>query len=404
VIDVTPRLGAHPLPTPVRVRADPRFRGKGITIALVDAAFHPHPDLVRPTNRIRVWVDASEERIDVRRYGCEDVPVWPMLPAHARGAEWHGLMTSTTAAGNGWLSHGRFRAVASESDVVLVAVSNNGHITSAAIARALRWLRAHAAVLGLRVVSLSVGGDDEAPGDTCEIDDEVEALAADGVVVVAAAGNDGIRRLLPPATSIDAITVGGVDDHNALDPAIWEVWHSNYGNTRMRAAKPEVLAPSLGTIAPLLPGSAEAIEARELFRRSTTTDRSIAERIAVRRLVAADYHLVEGTSVAAPIVASIAACMLEAAPALTPERIKELLMMTATHLRDADDERQGAGAVHAARAVAAALLETVGEAKDPEQTRGSPRRRPHAREQLPELDTLSQPIEFGLHRQEHQPA
>jgi len=42
------------LPTRLRLHADPRFSGKGITIALVDAGFYPHPDMVQPRNRIRV--------------------------------------------------------------------------------------------------------------------------------------------------------------------------------------------------------------------------------------------------------------------------------------------------------------------------------------------------------------
>jgi len=32
------------------MHSDPRFSGKGVTIALVDAGFYPHPDLVQPHN------------------------------------------------------------------------------------------------------------------------------------------------------------------------------------------------------------------------------------------------------------------------------------------------------------------------------------------------------------------
>ncbi|MEK9135765.1 MAG: hypothetical protein AAB393_01475, partial [Bacteroidota bacterium] len=44
------------LPTPLRLNADPRFRGRGITIAFLDSGFYPHPDLVRPRNRIKAIV------------------------------------------------------------------------------------------------------------------------------------------------------------------------------------------------------------------------------------------------------------------------------------------------------------------------------------------------------------
>jgi serine protease AprX len=347
---VTPAV----LPTPRRLQANERFLGRGVTIGIVDAAFHPHPDLVRPQNRIRAWVDASIEAVEERWFDRDDVPVWPEMPPRYRAAEWHGLMTSTTAAGNGWLSGGRFRALASESHLALVRVSTGDVISNDAITRALRWLRKHALALELGVVSLSVGGDATASDGISEIDDEVEALVADGVVVVAAAGNDGIRRLLPPATSFDAITVGGIDDHNTISRDAWEIWHSNYGPGGHGVNKPEAVAPSFGIVAPVLPGTDLATESRLLFGRTGSSARPVDRRIADLGLVSPHYHLVEGTSVAAPIVASLAASMLEANPELSPEAVKTLLMATAQPIVGASD-RQGAGAVHAGRAVAAAL-------------------------------------------------
>jgi serine protease AprX len=377
------------LPTPLRTGADDRFRGRGVAIALVDAAFHPHPDLVRPTNRVRAWVDASTERMDERWFEPDDVPVWPEMPPAFRGAEWHGLMTSVTAAGNGWLSQGQFRGIASESEVVLLSASDGTSISNDAIARALRWVRHHAVELGVRVVSLSVSGDDPPANRENEIDDEVEALVADGIVVVAAAGNDGIRRLLPPAASVEAITVGGVDDHNALNRTEWDIWHSNYGVTSGLVRKPELLAPSQWTVAPVLPGSDVAKESRQLFaHRGPGKGRSDA-RIAELKLITPYYHHVEGTSVAAPIVASVVACMFEANPELTPERVKELLMKTATRIRG-DSDRQGAGAVDAGRAVAAACqFSALGG---------------DAGEEPLELRFRPHPIELGFDGQEHQPA
>jgi len=67
------------------------------------------------------------------------------------------------------------------------------------------------------------------------------------------------------------------------------------------------------------------------------------------------YQHVDGTSMAAPIVSGIVAQMLEANPSIMPAQVKEILMATADPLNDASVERQGAGAVNAGRAVAAAL-------------------------------------------------
>lgn len=354
-LDAKAAFGA--IPTPLRMRADPRFKGKGSSIALIDAAFFPHPDLVRPVNRILAWANATEDPVIERWYEEDDVPVWPMS-AHDGSGVWHGLMTSATAAGNGWLSHGLYSGPASESDLILVQVGGGGEITSEAIARALRWLRTHAERLKLSVVSLSVAGHAVEAATANPVDEEVAALTGAGIVVVAAAGNDGQRHLLPPATSADAITVGGLDDHNVLTAGQWTLWHSNYGATAGRLPKPEVVAPSLWVVAPLLPQSEVAIEAAHLFRqRVEDWSREVDRRIAALRLVTPHYQHVEGTSFAAPIVAAVVACVRQANPRLTPARIKELLMLSATRIADAPDERQGAGVVDAGAAIAAALAD-----------------------------------------------
>src|SRR5262245_59862558 len=45
-IDAGAAYGA--IPTPLRLHADPRFTGRGVTIAFIDAGFFPHPDLTEP--------------------------------------------------------------------------------------------------------------------------------------------------------------------------------------------------------------------------------------------------------------------------------------------------------------------------------------------------------------------
>ena len=43
------------LPTPLRMGADQRFTGRGVTIAFLDSGFYAHPDLTTPRNRIRAY-------------------------------------------------------------------------------------------------------------------------------------------------------------------------------------------------------------------------------------------------------------------------------------------------------------------------------------------------------------
>ena len=43
------------LPTPLRMDADERFTGRGVTMAFLDSGFYAHPDLTEPTNRIQSY-------------------------------------------------------------------------------------------------------------------------------------------------------------------------------------------------------------------------------------------------------------------------------------------------------------------------------------------------------------
>lgn len=352
-LDAESAFGA--LPTPLRMRAHPRYTGAGTTVAIVDAAFHPHADLVRPRNRIRAWVDAGREPVQVRGFGVGERPAWPGWNAGDSG-QWHGLMTSAVAAGNGVLSHGLYRGIAPEAELVLIQVREpSGRITNASVARALDWLRWEGPDLGVKVVNVSLGGDFVSPLAGNPVDQAVAALIARGIVVVAAAGNDGQRRLVPPGTAPEALTIGGIDDKSTFDPAARELWHSNYGEAVGGQPKPEVVAPSLWVVAPILPGSMVETEAADLFLRRAAGDAAVEPRLAALKMVTPHYQHVEGTSFAAPIVAGVVACMLEANPALTPRRIRELLTAAACSVPGAAPERQGAGAIDAGRAVTFAL-------------------------------------------------
>ncbi|HSD27816.1 MAG TPA: S8 family serine peptidase [Vicinamibacteria bacterium] len=361
-LDAEAAFGA--IPTPLRLHADPRLCGRGVTVALVDSAFFPHPDLARPRNRIRAWVDASAPGLRVARFAPDEMPGWPGADA-ARPAQWHGLMTSTVAAGNGHLSRGLYRGLAPEAEVVLVQVMDErGRIGNEAVARALGWIEAKAADLRVRVVSLSLGGDPVEPLAGNPVDAAVGRLVARGVSVVVAAGNDGERRLVPPATAPEAITVGGLDDRNTLDDRDVALWHSSYGETAFGSRKPEVVAPSLWVVAPVLPGSDVAREAAGLFCRRAAGDPAAEAILLERRLVSPHYQHVEGTSFAAPIVAAIVATMLEANPALSPRRVRELLVRAARRVPGAPAERQGHGAVGAGEATALARADRHGDRAD----------------------------------------
>lgn len=355
-----PEAAFGALPTPLRLHADPRFTGRGVGIAMIDSGFYPHRDLVEPVNRIRAWSDQGREPEVTLRFPPGARPRWPGWDARA-GEQWHGTMTTVVAAGNGYLSYGLYRGLAPGVHLVLLAARDGrGRITNQTIARALEWVLAHREEFGLRVVNLSCSGDLVDPLAGNPVDELVARLTAAGVSVVAAAGNSGVRSLIPPATAPDALTVGGIDDQSLFDHAALRLWHGNYGETALGAWKPELVAPSIWVAAPVLPGTPVAEEMAALFARRRVGDRSVDARLGELKAITPHYQHADGTSFAAPLTASAAACLLEARPDLSPAAIRAILLGSAQPVPGVSRERQGAGVLDPGRAVARALAESHG--------------------------------------------
>jgi serine protease AprX len=130
------------------LNADPQLTGKGVTIAFLDSGFYPHADL---TNRIRFYQDIAGERAALD--ANDPIESW----------QWHGTQTLVVAAGNGRLSNGVYSGLAHKSQLVLVKVSENGRITEENIARGIEWVIANRACFNIRVLNISLGGDEDAP-------------------------------------------------------------------------------------------------------------------------------------------------------------------------------------------------------------------------------------------------
>jgi serine protease AprX len=363
------------LPTPLRLGADDRFRGRGVTIAFLDSGFYAHPDLVQPRNRVLRYVDVTDPRAAYPRILRPDE------------SSWHGMMTSVVACGGGTLSKGLYRGLASEANVVLVKVGSARRITHENIRRGLEWVVKNRVRYGIRICNVSCGGDYEASYLFDGLSQAAEKATRAGILVVAAAGNLGLapgHPVLPPASAPSVLTVGGLDDKNRLHRAGHDIYHGSYGPTIDGLQKPEVIAPAIWLAAPILPGTQTASEASLYVLLDTARDDELevileahagvdpaldaARHLApplVRHLVEAKlrdnnvisgaYKHVDGTSFAAPIVSSLVAQMLEANPALRPHEIKSILVSTAQRLPHVPVDRQGWGVVEPAAAVEEAL-------------------------------------------------
>ena len=364
------------IPTPVRLNANPEYTGKGVTMAFLDSGFYAHPDLVTPVDRVVAYEDLTRERRSL--FSTESVESW----------QWHGTQTSVTAAGNGQLSNGVYCGLAHESELVLVKVSERGRITEESIAQGIEWVIANRERYNIRVLNISLGGDDDVPCSKSIVDQAAEEAISQGIVVVAAAGNSGAegRHSIPPANSPSVITVGGYTDHNRLNGTEFDLYHSNFGMTADGTVKPEIVAPAMWVAAPILPGTNSYERAEALSRLATSVDYQLTDlarelgeaaelptRVAnsdateirayveavlqQEKVVAAHYQHVDGTSFAAPIVASLVAQMIEANPTLTPGAIKNILVSTADRIVTESVIRQGYGVVNARRAVELAKTE-----------------------------------------------
>lgn len=370
IIEIEPAL-----PVPVRMDADERFTGRGVTVAFLDSGFYAHSDLTKPVNRIVAYHNIFSPSDDISSLEKHDV------------ASWHGMMTSVVAAGNGFLSDGLYRSIAPEAKVVLVKIGKTGRIPESNIETGLRWVLANKDKYSIRIVNISAGGDFEQTyldNPLCQL---VEQAVKAGLTVVCAVGNAGLapgHPVLPPASSPAAISVGGLDDQNSLDRARRGMYRSSYGPTIDGLQKPEVIAPGIWVAGPILPQTPTAAAAHLLAELDTAEDDQLKEILLkhagidkqldeareltvplLRQLITIKlregnvinqhYKFVDGTSFASPIVASIAACMLEANPKLTPQQIKRILIDTAERVPEVEVERQGWGVVVPRKAVEVAL-------------------------------------------------
>ncbi len=337
------------LPTPVRLNAHPDYSGKGVTICFIDSGFFLHPDLIAPKNRIKKIIDITHPKRSINYF------------KDPHNNAWHGTMTSVVCAGNGQLSEGVYKGVAYDAELILLKVMDEEHkISEANIIKALTWVKKNHKKFDIKIVNLSVTGDEEVSYKKSEIDQLVSWLFNAGINVVAAVGNDTSARILPPANSPEVIAVGGLDDRNTLDPIQQNLYHSTYGYTIDQLIKPELIAPAIWIAAPILPKTDAAKEADFLFDQLTKSEdkNHFLNEIKSKKLISPHYQYADGTSFAAPIVCAVIAQMLQASPSLSPEMIREILLKTARPISSETVLRQGYGVLQAGHAVSKATKET----------------------------------------------
>ncbi len=301
-------------------------------------------------------------------------------------ASWHGSMTSVVCAGDGYLSNGLYKGIASDASLVLLKVMNDeGKITTENIVLALQWVLENYLTFDIRIINMSLGDDVKGVWVNSEVDLLAEALIEKGITIVAAVGNDDKAAIKPPANSPNVIAVGGWDDNNCLNGNENKLYHSSFGKTEDELYKPELIANAMWIAAPILPGTSEQAMAHALFELQQAGDdkliktiptlyekaginyndvdkkevtfarEKIVERIQQCKFISSHYMHVDGTSFAAPIVTAVIAQLLEINPQLTPAQIRTILFSTAKRLPGLPVEQQGYGVIHPGKAIVKTL-------------------------------------------------
>jgi subtilisin family serine protease len=253
---------------------DCAFTGKGVKIAILDTGLvSGHPDL--PESRVEARMDFALDSVD----GGPDEE-----PCIAHDRDGHGTHVAGVAAGAAAPASGpRFGAA---PDAVLVV----GRVFDAAGFAKDRWVLDAidwAVELGCQVISISLG---EPLPPSAAYESAAIAAMQSGTLIVAAAGNsgratDGTQYVWRPANCRGILAVGAAWQESVTGAILVAPW-SAIGTSPV----------SGGAIAVVAPG----VEMRTADRLHTDPSG-----------VPVQYAEVNGTSMAAPMVAGIAALWIE---------------------------------------------------------------------------------------------
>ncbi len=264
------------------------FTGRGVKVAVVDTGIdYQHPDFA---GRIAAFTS--------------------FVGGDGRDDHGHGTHVAGIIAGSGEASGGKYRGVAPEALLLSAKVLRaDGSGMMSDVMAGIEW----AVEQGARVINLSLGSPGPCDG-TDALSAMCDAAVKAGVVVCAAAGNDGPAPMTvgSPGCAREVITVGASDDKDQVAS------FSSRGPTADGRVKPDILFPGVGIVSCRAGGTSMGNPLDDF------------------------YTSASGTSMATPHASGVAALLLEAYPDLTPAQVKARMMGSAMNLK-LDPNTQGAG-------------------------------------------------------------
>ncbi|MCX4244270.1 S8 family peptidase [Paraliomyxa miuraensis] len=230
------------------------------------------------------------------------------LDDHAHGSHVAGTIAQTTNNGEG------VTGVAFGSTIMpLKVLSKDGRGSVGGIANAIRYAADH----GAHVINMSLGG----PLPSRVLAKAIEYAHGKGVTTVCAAGNERRSKVGYPAANKYAVAVSAVDEARDL------TWYSNWGKDI------DVAAPGGDT--------------RADKNGDGHPDGVLQNTIKIQDPSANDYLWFQGTSMASPHAAGVAA-LIVGAGVTNPDEVERIMKETATNpTGKAWDEKYGAGIVDA---------------------------------------------------------
>jgi serine protease AprX len=316
------------------------YNGNGIGVAVIDSGIASwHDDFTNKTSKLYPYGNQRVAKF-------VDFVNGRALPYDDNG---HGTHVSGIIAGNGYDSLGLKAGIAPGASIISLKVLDaNGQGTIGNIIAALNWIAVNAQTYNIRVVNMSVGASIHESYWTDPLTLATKKVTDKGITVVAAAGNlgkngNGAKQyggITAPGNAPWVLTVGASSTMGTLtrlDDTMASF--SSRGPTyKDFLAKPDLVAPGVGTVSLSAPGS-------NFFL--TKTQYLLSGILGPAR----SYLTLSGTSMAAPVVSGTVAVMLQANPNLTPNLIKAILQYTAQRYSGYKPLEQGAGFLNTLGAV-----------------------------------------------------
>jgi serine protease AprX len=309
--------------------------GKGVTVAVVDSGLWENEALMTDT--------AGKNRVVARYDALTDTVGGEVVDESGHGTHMTSIIANSGQTTRSGRPTGSYKGVAPDASLVAVKVLDRqglAHVLE--IVRAIQWVVDHREQYNIRVLNLSFAQTPRWPYWEDPVNQAVMNAWADGIAVVAAAGNEGPapETIGSPGNLPYIITVGAVTD--SWTPATRDDDYipefSSRGPTPSGHVKPDVVALGGHMTGLIRPESAIALEQPEDILRT-------------------GEFVSTGSSQASALVSGILALLLQLEPDLTPDDLKCKLITSAEPAINRDGKlayspfQQGFGYVTATRIV-----------------------------------------------------